>query len=48
MIFFFYAKKLYKDYARTYNVKILNSFNLELQLINPEFAIKNKLKELLN
>ena len=37
----------YKGYAGTYNVRILNSFNLELQLINPESVIKNKLTVLL-
>ena len=33
-----------ENYARSYNVKILNSFNPEIQLKNNEFAIKNKLK----
>ena len=37
----------YKDYASTCNVKILNCFNLELRLKNTEFAIRNKLKDLL-
>ena len=36
----------YKGYAGTY-VEILNSFNLELQLVNPESVIKNKLTVLL-
>ena len=31
-----------------YNVKILNLFDLELQLINTKLVIKNKLKALLN
>ena len=31
-----------------YNIKVLNIFALELQLINTKPAIKNKLKELLN
>ena len=31
-----------------YNVEILNIFDLELQLINTELVIKNKLKELLS
>ena len=33
-----------ENYARSYNVKILNSFNPEIQLKNNEFPIKNKLK----
>ena len=37
----------YKGYASTYNVKILNSFNPELQLKDIESAIKNKLIGLL-
>ena len=36
----------YKGYASTYNVTILNSLNLELQLTNTEFVIKNKFKKL--
>ena len=37
-----------KGYANTYNVEIWNSFNLELQLKNTQFAMKNKLiKDLL-
>ena len=36
-----------KDYARSYNVEILNSFNLELQLKDIESTIKNKLINLL-
>ena len=35
-------------YASTYNAKILNSFNPELQLKDIESAIRNKLKDLLN
>ena len=34
----------FKDYASSYNVEILNSFNPELQLKDTESAIKNKLK----
>ena len=37
----------FKDYASTYNVKILNSFNPELQLEDIESAIKSKLIDLL-
>ena len=37
----------YKGYASTYNVELLNSFNPNLQFKNPEFAIRNKLKDLL-
>ena len=37
----------FKDYANSYNVEILNSFNPELQLNDTEFAIKTKLIELL-
>ena len=37
-----------KGYTNTYNVEIWNSFNLELQLKNTQFAMKNKLiKDLL-
>ena len=36
----------YKGYASTYNVTILNSLNLELQLTNTKFVIKNKFKKL--
>ena len=38
----------FKGYASTYNVKILNSFNLELQLKDTESAIKSKLIQLLS
>ena len=34
-------------FASSYNVEILNSFNLDLQLKDTESAIKNKLKTLL-
>ena len=37
----------YKGYASTYSVKILNSFNPELQLKGTESAIKTKLIDLL-
>ena len=37
-------KHFFKNPAHTYIVKILNSFNPELQLKNTEIAIKNKLK----
>ena len=37
----------FKGYASTYNVKILNSFNPELQLKDSKSAIKSKLIELL-
>ena len=37
----------FKDFASTYNVEILNSFNPELQLKDTESAIKSKLIELL-
>ena len=37
----------FKDYANSYNVEILNSFNPGLQLKDTEFAIKTKLTELL-
>ena len=37
----------FKGYASSYNVEILNSFNLELQLKDTESAIKSKLIELL-
>ena len=37
----------FKDYASTYAVEILNSFNPELQLKDTESAIKSKLIELL-
>ena len=37
----------FKGYANTYNVKILNSFNSELQLKDTEFAINSKLIALL-
>ena len=35
-------------YVHRYNIKILNLFDPELQLINPKPMIKNKLKELLS
>ena len=35
----------FKDYASTYNVEILNSFESELQLKDTESAIKSKLKD---
>ena len=38
----------HKNYARTYNAEILNSFNPELYSKNIEFTIKNKLKSLVN
>ena len=43
------AKSAYafKNYAHTYNVEILNSFNPEVQVQNTEFGIKNK-QSLLN
>ena len=37
----------FKNYASTYNLEILNSFNPELQLKDTESAIKNKSGELL-
>ena len=37
----------YKGYASTYSVKILNSFNPELYLKDIEYAIRNKLTDLL-
>ena len=36
-----------KGYASTYNDKILNFFNPEVQLKNTESAIRNKLKKML-
>ena len=36
-----------KDFGSSYNVEILNSFNLELQLKDAESAIKSKLTHLL-
>ena len=36
----------FKGYASTYNVEILNSFYLALQLKGTKFAIKSKLKDL--
>ena len=36
---------VYKSYSSTYNAKILNSFDTELQLIDTESAIRNKLKD---
>ena len=38
----------YKRYGSTYSVKILNSFNPELQLKDTQSAIKNKLIDLLS
>ena len=38
----------FKDFASTYNVEILNSFNPKLQLKDTEPAIKSKLAELLS
>ena len=38
----------FKGFASTYNVKILNSFNPELQLKDTESVIKNNLKKLLS
>ena len=37
----------YKGYASTYSVKVLNSFNPELQLKDAEYIIRNKLIDLL-
>ena len=37
----------YKRYASTYSIKILNSFYLELQGKDTEYAIRNKLLDLL-
>ena len=37
----------FKGYSKTYNIYILNSFNLEQQLKDTESAIKDKLKKLL-
>ena len=37
----------FKGFAASYNVTILNSFNLELQLKDIESAIKSKLIDLL-
>ena len=37
----------YKDYATTYNVQILNSFNPEIQLKNTESVIRNIINHLL-
>ena len=34
---------IYKVYASTYNVEILNYFNPGLQLKNTEYAIRNRL-----
>ena len=39
---------VYKRYGSTYSVKILNSFNPELQLKDTQSAIKNKLIDLLS
>ena len=35
----------FRDFASTYNIEILNSFNPELQLKDTESAIKNILKK---
>ena len=40
-------KHAFKGYASVYNVEVLNSFNIELQLKDTESAIKSKLIELL-
>ena len=37
---------VYKDYANTYSVEILNSFNPEMQVEDNEFGIRNKLIDL--
>ena len=37
----------FKGYTRTYNVKIRNSFNLEIQFKDTDSTIRNKLIELL-
>ena len=37
----------YRGYARSYNIKILNSFNPELHLKDTKFVMKNKLIALL-
>ena len=37
----------FRNYTHAYNVAVLKVFNPELQLENTEFAIKNKLKNLL-
>ena len=37
----------FKVYTSSYNVEVLNFFNLELQLKDTESAIRNKLKKLL-
>ena len=37
----------FKSFASSYNVKILNSFNFDLQLKDDESAIKSKLIDLL-
>ena len=36
----------FDDYVRQYNIKILNHFDPELQLINAKRVIKNKAKDL--
>ena len=38
----------FKGYVSSYNVEILNSFNLELRLRDTESAIRNKLIDLLS
>ena len=38
---------LFKGFASTYNVRILNSFNSQLQLKDTESTIKSELIELL-
>ena len=35
---------VFKSFANSYNVKLLNSFNPELQLKDSESTFKNKLK----
>ena len=37
----------FKDFASTYDVEILNSFNAEVQIKDSESVIKSKLRELL-
>ena len=37
----------FTGHASTYSIKILNSFNPEIQLKDPEYAIRNKLIDLL-
>ena len=42
------AANAFKNYAHNDNVEILNPLNPSVQLRNTEFAIENKLKNLLN